>query len=102
MKAKKDRKKPLVPSGFYCYLLDRAGNLTGTQTAGTNIDMAGRTVDHRLDALDIGLPRTIGASVGVGDLNTKGHTLVAKLALCHPLHLLAVIKSRLAHCKHWL
>ena len=77
--------------------LDRAGNLTGTQTAGTNIDMAGRTVDHRLDALDIGLPRTIGASVGVGDLNTKGHTLVAKLALCHPLHLLAVIKSRLAH-----
>ena len=102
MKAKKDRKKPLVQSGFYCYLLDRAGNLTGTQTAGTNIDMAGRTVDHRLDALDIGLPRTIGASVGVGDLNTKGHTLVAKLALCHPLHLLAVIKSRLAHCKHWL
>ena len=82
---------------FFVCRLDCAGNLTGTQTAGTNIDMAGRTVDHRLDALDIGLPRTIGASVGVGDLNTKGHTLVAKLALCHPLHLLAVIKSRLGH-----
>ena len=102
MKAKKDRKKPLVPSGFYCYLLDRAGNLTGTQTAGTNIDMAGRTVDHRLDALDIGLPGTIGTPVRVGHLDTKGHALVAKFALCHPLHLLAVIKSRLAHCKHWL
>ena len=54
--------------------------------------MAGRTVDDRLDALDIGLPSTIGAAMGVGDLNTKGHALVAKLALCHPLHLLAVMR----------
>ena len=93
MKAKKDRKKPLGTSGFYCYLLDRAGNLTGTQTAGTNIDMAGRTVDHRLDALDIGLPRTIGASVGVGDLDTECHALAADIAFCHQLHLLAIGKS---------
>ena len=100
MKAKKDRKKPLVPSGFYCYLLDRAGNLTGTQTAGTNIDMAGRTVDHRLDALDIGLPRTIGTPMRVGNLNTKGHTLVAKFALSHPLHLLAVYDLLLCFRKH--
>ena len=71
--------------------LDRAGNLTGTQTAGTNIDMAGRTVDHRLDALDIGLPGTIGTPVRMGHLDTKGHALVAKFALCHPLHLLAVV-----------
>ena len=98
MKAKKDRKKPLGTSGFYCYLLDRAGNLTGTQTAGTNIDMAGRTVDHRLDALDIGLPGTIGTPVRVRNLNAKGHALVAKFALCHPLHLLAVI-TYLLHCK---
>ena len=83
MKAKKDRKKPLDQSGFYCYLLDRAGNLTGTQTAGTNIDMAGRTVDHRLDALDIGLPRTIGTSVGVRDLDTEGYALTTKITLSH-------------------
>ena len=76
---------------------NRAGNLTGTQTAGTNIDMAGRTVDHRLDALDIGLPRTIGTTVRVGNSDTESHTLVTKLALCHPLHLLAVVKIRLAH-----
>ena len=74
---------------FVCRL-DRAGNLTGTQTAGTNIDMAGRTIDDSLHALDVGLPGTIGTTVRVGNLNTKGHTLVAKLALCHPLHLLAV------------
>ena len=102
MKAKKNRKKPLGTSGFYCYLLDRAGNLTGTQTAGTNIDMAGRTIDDSLHALDVGLPGTIGTTVRVGNSDTERNTLVAKLALCHPLHLLAVIKSRLAHCKHWL
>lgn len=77
--------------------LDRAGNLTGTQTAGTNIDMAGRTIDDSLHALDVGLPGTIGTTVRVGNSDTERNTLVAKLALCHPLHLLAVIKSRLGH-----
>ena len=78
-----------------CPSLDRAGNFTGTQTPGTNVHMARRTIDHSLHALDIGLPGTIGASVGVGNLDTEGHALIAELALCHPLHLLAVVKSRL-------
>ena len=52
--------------------------------------MAGGTVDDRLHTLHIGLPGTIGTPMGVGNLNTEGHALVAKLALCHPLHLLAV------------
>ena len=55
--------------------------------------MAGRTINNSLDTFHIGLPGTIGTSVGVGNLNTKGHTLFAKLALSHPLHLLAVGKS---------
>ena len=78
---------------FVCRL-DRAGNLTGTQTAGTNIDMAGRTIDDSLHALDVGLPGTIGTTVRVGNSDTERNTLVAKLALCHPLHLLAVGKSK--------
>ena len=69
---------------------DCASNLTGTQAASTNIHMARRTVDDCLNTLHIGLPGTIGTSVGVRDLNAEGHALVAKLALCHPLHLLAV------------
>ena len=86
-------------SEFFSFyqLSDCAGNLTGTQTAGTNINMAGRTVYDRLNALDIGLPRTIGTTVRVGNSDTESHTLVAKLALCHPLHLLAVVKIKLAH-----
>ena len=76
-----------------CPSLDRAGNFTGTQTPGTNVHMARRTIDHSLHALDIGLPGTIGASVGVGNLDTEGHALIAELTLCHPLHLLAVRNS---------
>ena len=55
--------------------------------------MARRTVDHCLHALDIGLPGTIGTPVGVRDLDAEGHALVAKFALSHPLHLLAVGES---------
>ena len=59
--------------------------------------MARRAIDNRLNTLDIGLPGTIGTPVGVRDLDAEGHALVAKFALSHPLHLLAVIKSRLGH-----
>ena len=52
--------------------------------------MARRAIDNRLNTLDIGLPGTIGTPVGVRDLDAEGHALVAKFALSHPLHLLAV------------
>ena len=69
---------------------DSTGDFAGTQTPGTNIYMAGGTIDDRLYTLDIGFPRAVGAPVGVGDLDPKGNTLVTELTLCHPLHLLAV------------
>ena len=56
--------------------------------------MAGGTVDDRLHTLHIGLPGTIAASVRVGNLNAESHALIAKLALSHPLHLLAVAYFR--------
>ena len=73
--------------------LDSAGNFTGTQAPGTNIHMARRTVDNSLDTFHIGLPGTIGTSVRMGDFDAKDHTLIAKLAFSHPLHLLAVLIS---------
>ena len=78
---------------FIAEVSDCAGNFTRTQTAGTNIYMAGRTIDNCLNAFDVGLPRAICTTMRVGHLDTKGHALIAKLALCHPLHLLAAIKS---------
>ena len=50
--------------------------------------MAGRTLHDCLDALDIGLPCTIGTTVRVGDLNTKCDALAADFAFCHSWHLL--------------
>ena len=62
--------------------------------------MARRAVDDRLNTLNIGLPGTIGTPVGVRDLDTEGHALVAKFALSHPLHLLAVVTYSRLHRKH--
>ena len=52
--------------------------------------MAGSTIDNSLDTLHIGLPSTIGTSVGVGDLDTKGNALTTIITLRHSLHLLSV------------
>ena len=80
--------------------LDRSGYFTGTQAPGTNIYMARRAVDDCLNTLNIGLPGTIGTPVRMGNLNAKGHALVAKFALSHPLHLLAVCDLLLCFRKH--
>jgi hypothetical protein len=66
---------------------DGAFNLVGTETSCTNVYMARSTLDNRLDALDVGLPHSIGASVGVRDLDAERHTLAANITLCHQLHL---------------
>ena len=45
--------------------------------------MARSTVNDRLDALDVGLPSSVGTSVGMGDLNAERNALAANIALCH-------------------
>ena len=72
---------------------DRSGDLAGTHTPGTNIHMAGRAVDNCLHTLHIGLPHPIGTPRRVRDLDAERNALIAELALCHPLHLLAVRNS---------
>ena len=62
--------------------------LTGAQASGANINVAGRALHDCFDALDIGLPCTIGTTVRVGDLNTKCDALAADFAFCHSWHLL--------------
>ena len=74
-------------------MLVSSGNFTGTQTPGTNVHMARGTVDDRLHALDVGLPCTVGPSVRVRDLDAECNVLIAEFALCHLLHLLAVLNQ---------
>ena len=63
--------------------LDSARYLTGTQATGAGVDTTRCAVDNRLDALDVGLPSAIGASVRVRNLNTESDTLAADFAFCH-------------------
>ena len=63
--------------------LDRTLDLIGTEASGTSVHMAGSTVNDSLDALDVGLPCTVGTSVGVRDLNAEGHALTTKITLSH-------------------
>ncbi len=62
-------------------------NLVGTEASGTRVHMAGSSIDNRLDPLHVGAPGTVGTSVGMGDLDTKGNTLTAIITLRHFLHL---------------
>ena len=66
-------------------------DLVGTEASGTSVHMARSSVNNRLNALYIGLPGTVGASVGVGNLNTESYTLATKITLSHSLHLLTEI-----------
>ena len=66
---------------------DSTLDLIGAEASGTSVHMAGSSVNDSLNALDVGLPCTIGTSVGVGNLNTKGNTLTTKITLRHSLHL---------------
>ena len=68
-------------------------NLVRTEASGTGVHMARSSVDNCLNTLYIGLPSTVGASVGVGDLDTEGNALATIITLSHSLHLLSENKS---------
>ena len=68
---------------------DGSFHLVRTEASGTSVHMARSTVDNGLNPLHVGLPGTIGTSVGVGDLNTKGNALATIITLRHSLHLLS-------------
>ena len=71
-------------------------NLVRTEASGTSVHMARSTVHNGLDPLYIGLPGSVGTSVGVGNLNTKGNALATIITLRHSLHLLSEIVKFIA------
>ena len=81
-RTKKARRKGELVSGNI-KLLHSAGDLAAAEAASAYVNVLGAAVYDGLDALHIGLPCTVGTSVGMGNLNTKGYALVAKLTFCH-------------------
>lgn len=70
--------------------LHSAGDLTGTEASGADVDVSGGAIHDRLNPLHVGLPGTVGAAVGVGNLDAEGHALVAEFAFGHVANLLAM------------
>ena len=68
--------------------LHSAGDLTGTEASGADVHVSGSSLHDRLHALHVGLPGAVGTTMGVRDLNTKGHALAADITFSHSLHLL--------------
>ena len=83
---KRHRKIGAVIGGWE---LDGPLDLVGTEASGTSVHMARSSVNNRLNPLHIGLPSTIGASVGMGNLNAESYALATKITLSHSLHLLS-------------
>ncbi len=63
-------------------------NLTGAEASRTDVNVTRGTINDCLNTSDIGLPSSVGTSVGVGHLNTECNTLLTNFALSHLLHLL--------------
>ena len=61
----------------------RAGNLARAQATGANRHGGGGPVNDSLYLTDIGLPRTVGLAMGVGNVLTEHNALSANTALCH-------------------
>ena len=67
----------------------RAGYFSAAEATRTNVDMTGRTVNDRRDALDVRFPHAVAAPVGVADFDTKDNAFIANFTFSHLLHLLA-------------
>ena len=68
---------------WYAITSHCARDLAAAQAAGAGVDVLGAAVHDGLNALDIGLPGAVGATVRVAHCDAKGNALVAKLTLCH-------------------
>ena len=62
---------------------DCTGHIAGAETPCTDVYMARSTIDNCLNTLHIGLPSLVGTSVRVGNLNTEGNALAAKITFSH-------------------
>ena len=75
-------------NGFLLRKELRAGNLSGTQATSTYRNGLRRTVNDCLYLADVGLPYTVGLTMGVRNTLTVYHAFSTNTALCHIGHLL--------------
>ena len=69
-------------------LLVCAGNLARTQTSGANMHRGVSSVNNGSYLTNIGLPHSVGFTMGVRDVLSENNALSADITLCHFKHLL--------------
>ena len=60
-----------------------AFDLSGTKATGANVNGAMFTVNYCLYLTDVGLPGSVGLTVRVGNVMSKGNALTANATLSH-------------------
>ena len=80
---KKQKDHPARQSLNAVHYLDSAGNLIRTQATGAGVNVARRTVDNRLNSLNVWFPGSVGTPVRMRNLNTESDTLSADVAFSH-------------------
>lgn len=84
MYTRKDAKKPVLCTGSFVYFnLDRSGYFAGTQAARAYVNGLRSAVYDSLNASDVGLPCSVGLSVGMGYCESELNCFSADAALCH-------------------
>ena len=69
-------------AGFFMSLVC-AGNLARTQTSGANMHCGVSSVNNGSYLAHIGLPHSVGFTVGVRDVLSEDNALSADITLCH-------------------
>src|SRR5687768_3477770 len=65
------------------------GDLAGSDAGRAGVDALGRAVDHRTNTLDVRVPATLGAPVGVADIHAEARALATHVTYrCHCIVLL--------------
>ena len=80
-----EKRKRRIPFWDAPFIFDclRAGNFARAKATRANRHGRGGTVNDSLYLADIGLPRTVGLAMGVGNVLTEHNALSANTALCH-------------------
>ena len=74
---------------------DGALYLTTAQATRADINMLRLAIDNSLNTLYVRFPHTVGAPVGVADLDAESHTFSANITFCHRNQLLPAVSKQL-------
>ena len=79
-----DKKATLYQSSFSMFLIQLSSfNPAGLQAACANVHSPCTTVDFTFNASDVGIPDTVGSSMGMAYVVTEMSAFATNIAFCH-------------------